>query len=248
MMNSKTTKLANIVGRVFGKSVRRFFRRVGTGFLTPLSFSVNSGHFKSSLSEKALSKSGKAIPWFTYPAIDFLSTKDYSASIVLEFGGGQSTKFWGDLSKKVITFEVDENWIQHIKSNAGSNVEIFPAPVEREKQKEYVQRILLDLNEKFDIIVVDGMHRSLVLELSIPYLAADGMIICDNADAECFGFYEAWQDTSGFMRVDFYGHAPGVFHPHSTSVLFRPSCKFFDNKNKIYNRAYELNRMPYLNT
>ena len=66
-------------------------RRIGTAFLTPLSFALNSGHFKSAFAEKALSRRGKAIPWFTYPAIDFLVAKDFSASSILEFGGGQST-------------------------------------------------------------------------------------------------------------------------------------------------------------
>ena len=95
MQDSKSTQWADRIGRLFGRRARRLVRRIGTAFLTPLSFALNSGHFRSAFAEKALSRRGKAIPWFTYPAIDFLVAKDFSASSILEFGGGQSTKFWG---------------------------------------------------------------------------------------------------------------------------------------------------------
>lgn len=100
MQDSKCTQWADRIGGLLGRRVRRLVRRIGTAFLTPLSFALNSGHFKSAFAEKALSRGGKAIPWFTYPAIDFLVAKDFSASSILEFGGGQSTKFWGGGSQR----------------------------------------------------------------------------------------------------------------------------------------------------
>jgi hypothetical protein len=53
--------------------------------------SVCSGHFRSSVNGKALSQAGVPLPWYTYPAIDFLTQRDFRGRSVLEFGGGQST-------------------------------------------------------------------------------------------------------------------------------------------------------------
>ena len=69
MKDSKSTQWANWIGGLLGRRARRLVRRIGTAFLTPLSFALNSGHFQSTFAEKALSRRGKAMPWFTYPAI-----------------------------------------------------------------------------------------------------------------------------------------------------------------------------------
>ena len=48
-------------------------RRLATGLFTPVAFSLWSGHFKSSLKERAVSAKGDALPWYSYPAIQFLA-------------------------------------------------------------------------------------------------------------------------------------------------------------------------------
>ena len=107
-----------------------------------------------------------------------------------------------------------------------------------------MRKTLDSLDKKFDVIVVDSLYRSAMFEIAVPYLANDGVIVCDNAEG--YGFYESRQKFPGFTRVNFYGHAPGVIHPHATSILFRDNCRFIDNKNPVYQRAYYLQRMPYL--
>ena len=82
--------------------------------------------------------------------------------------------------------------------------------VELEQQAAFVRQTLDNLDKKFDVIIVDGLHCSAMFEIAAPYLADGRMIVCDNAEG--YGFYESWQKFPGFMRVDFYGHAPGVIH------------------------------------
>src|SRR5262245_4561702 len=69
-------------------------RRVGTAILTPILFTVHQGHFRSALARKAVDATGHPLPWYTYPAIQFLSAKDFCGRRVLEFGAGQSTLWW----------------------------------------------------------------------------------------------------------------------------------------------------------
>src|SRR5947209_1387749 len=69
-------------------------RAFATALVTPIRFSRVTGHWRSSIAASAKTRSGEAIPWYTYPAIDFLSQRDFAGKRVLEFGGGQSTIWW----------------------------------------------------------------------------------------------------------------------------------------------------------
>ena len=196
-----------------------FFKRFIISILTPLSFSYYSGHFKSSLSGKAMTKKGKPLAWFTYPAIDFLVTKDFTDSEILEFGGGQSTLFWLNIAKSVTTFETDIKWKKNIEKfiTPQDPVKIILAP-SNNSQINFVNNFLSDKGKKYDVIIVDGMDRSNLFPIAVNYLSDDGMIICDNAEG--YDFYEIWCQFPDFNRIDFTGHAPGVLSPHTTSLIF----------------------------
>lgn len=43
---------------------------------------------------ECVDKDGNSIPWFTYPAIEYLSHLDLSGCSVFEYGSGFSTLFW----------------------------------------------------------------------------------------------------------------------------------------------------------
>jgi hypothetical protein len=76
------------IKQVFPEAVWRPLRALGTGILTPIRFSTKTGHWKSSLREMATDASGAPIPWYTYPAIDFLSQRNFEDKNVLELVGG----------------------------------------------------------------------------------------------------------------------------------------------------------------
>src|SRR5665811_522864 len=96
--------------RVLPQSVWQPLRAVVTGLVTPIRFSVQTGHWKSSLNQSAKSATGAPIPWYTYPAIDFLSQRNFKGKNILEFGGGQSTHWWADRAETVLTVEEDSEW------------------------------------------------------------------------------------------------------------------------------------------
>jgi hypothetical protein len=73
----------------------------------------------------------------------------------------------------------------------------------------------------FDIIIVDGMARSLCAWMAAHHLAADGFIVFDNSDRWQYNpGYEALYDL-GFGRVDFWG--PGLVNHGEwcTSIFYR---------------------------
>ena len=59
-----------------------------------------------SIDEKVcLDKNDNPIPWYTYPAIEYLSQFDYTDKQIFEFGCGFSSLFWAKRAEKVISIE-----------------------------------------------------------------------------------------------------------------------------------------------
>ena len=53
-----------------------------------------SGWFESVKQQRPVDRKKNPLPWYTYPAISYLSAKDVSALSVFEFGSGGSTLWW----------------------------------------------------------------------------------------------------------------------------------------------------------
>jgi hypothetical protein len=203
---------------------------------------IYSGHFRSSIIGKAVNYKGDAVPWLTYPANDFLATRNFTKASVLEFGGGQSTIYWSKRAQKVTVFELNEAWIDYIDKQVGHNVQLIHAPQGLENQTNFITTQLDKLGQKYDLIIIDDLHRREMFDIVVKYLNEGGMIVCDNA--ESYEFPDYWKKHPQFMRIDFYGHAPGVLHPHLTTIHFDRNCKYMNYDVPIYSKAYNLKNMP----
>ena len=210
----------------------RWVRGLFTALLTPIRFSLYSGHLRSSLRAASVNRKGSPIPWYTYPAIDFLLSREFSQKEVLEFGGGHSTLWWAERAKWVITFEEDLDWFSNLSGKCPSNVDLIYMPlVGAEVTCQSIRAALKEKNaDKFDIIVIDGLYRCELIEVAVDYLRDGGLIICDNGEG--YGFFEGFKGK-GFSRIDFYGYAPGVYLPHVTSLYFRLDSEIFDSNCPI---------------
>lgn len=208
-------------------------RRIATGFITPIRFSRVTGHWRSSLRGAACDVFGNALPWYTYPAIEFLKQRDFTNRRILEFGGGQSTFWWSKRALSVFTVEEDFVWHESLRREVNSNVTLHHICVDKHTRSIESIRRLLDEGaeaQQFDIIVIDGHLRRELTCLAFDYLTEDGALLLD--DAEGYGFYEELKDRQ-LLRVDFYGFAPGVSKRHCTSLVFGPDCFLFQQKIPI---------------
>lgn len=203
-------------------------RRLGTAILTPWYFSFRSGHFSSSIRASAVNASGKPVPWYTYPCNHFLEHRDFSGKHVLEFGGGQSSLWWGSRATSVLTFEGDKAWYERIRASMPANVDLRLVLGDNVATRIGKIRETLEAaaGRRYDVIIIDGLDRHELVSVAIEWLAPQGIIICDNAEG--YGFHAALRGH-GFSRVDFIGHAPGVMFPHCTSVVFKDGSFVFDN-------------------
>jgi hypothetical protein len=65
----------------------------------------------------------------------------------------------------------------------------------------------------FDVIIVDGMARSMAAWLAARMVRSDGMIIFDNSDRDTYRQGFEFLKAAGFARIDFWG--PGPINPYA---------------------------------
>jgi hypothetical protein len=188
-------------------------------------WSFSCGRLNPTPRTNVLTRSGKPLPWYSYPCIDFLKRRKLHDKTVLEFGGGQSSLWWAARAKHVVTIE-DARWPGPLQERIPSNVSFFLVSVATaEECVEDVERVLASQDfGKFDITVIDGLYRRDLVDVAIKRTVDNGVIVCD--DAEGFGFQEEFA-TRGLSRVDFWGQSPGVLVPHCTSLYFGTNCFLF---------------------
>lgn len=204
--------------------------RKGNAFIGPAVFSIAGGHLRSAVLSRSVDALGKPIPWYTYPAVDFLEQLDLSNCNVAEFGSGYSTLWWARHAREVLAFESDQTWMEEIskKTSSFANVQIklVSAP------QDCAQYFLPDY---FDIIVVDGgsgqgtSGRAQNAETAFANVRNTGLVIVDNSSAEyCRPIIELANER-GWRRFDFAGHAPGSAKRSCTSFFFRPEVELLAN-------------------
>lgn len=207
--------------------IPNFFVRLGSAFLTPIHFSTQTGHFKSSWKKKSVDKNGIAIPWYTYGLIDFLQRRELSQKRVLEIGGGQSTLWWANMAKQVFTIEGDREWHKRLQANQNhENLEIRYISKDQNVLKALDLHLAESKITQFDVIIIDGMDRQSLVEKCISLLAIDGFIIIDDSDR--YDFTDIFRKHN-FSKVDFWGYAPGVTLTKCSSIQYRGECDIFSN-------------------
>ena len=174
-----------------------------------------------SIDEKlCLDKEGNPIPWYTYPAIEYLSQFDYQDKKIFEFGCGYSSAFWASRALKVISVEDNPLWYNKWQQEFHQdNLEIKL----REEGDIYEDAILEDCEEKYDIIVIDGKRRVECCKTAILKLAQGGIIILDDSDR--INTSQEYKDSvkvlknANLIQVDFYGFCPMNAYTKCTSIF-----------------------------
>jgi hypothetical protein len=177
------------------------------------------GHLASLRDGVAVDCAGLPVPWFTYPAIEFLRQLDFSTMSIFEFGSGQSTLFWEQRARRVVSVESNEHWYASVKGRVGPRVTLTLA----NGAKEYAGA-LSACDGKFDVIVVDGVFRAECCEAAGEKLNAGGMVILDNS--ERYPELAARLRAAGLLQVDMNGFGPVNDYTWTTSFFFHREFDF----------------------
>ena len=179
------------------------------------------GWAKSLRTDKCVDRNDNPIPWFSYPAIDFLSQLNIADKEVFEYGAGFSTLYWGARAKSVFTVESDAKWSEKIESLLPANCRLMRATLDVEDYSGKISAF-----DQFDIIIIDGAikTRTSCSEKSLKHLKPGGIIILDNSDQ--FPTSAKILRDSGLIQCDFTGFAPLNANAQTTSVFFSRDYNF----------------------
>lgn len=173
-----------------------------------------------------IDRDGNPIPWYTYPAIEYLSQFDVTDKDVFEFGCGNSSLFWADRARLVTSIEDNPDWFaKWQKSFNRPNLDIRW----RDEGEGYYNAIFED-GKKYDIIVVDGKRRADCARTALKALNQGGIIILDDSDriniSKEYADAVASLKNGNLIQVDFYGFCPMNVYTKTTSVFLSRDFNF----------------------
>jgi hypothetical protein len=163
------------------------------------------------------------IPWYTYPAVEYLKTFNLTGVKVLEYGSGNSSLFYLNEGASVTSIEDDKKWFEKISLMA-DHFKNFGYIHEKESNS-YVMREEADFAE---IVVIDGSFRpecaNHIVEKIQSSSSNPAMIIFDNSDwyPKTIGFMDG---ALGWHRSDFFGFGPINPYTWVTSIYLNPAKK-----------------------
>lgn len=175
-----------------------------------------SGWLNSIANGKPVDRDGEPIPWFTYPAIDFLTQIMRPEWRVFEWGSGHSTLWWAKRVKAVASVEDDRAWYDKLLARMPENASL----IWRGDAASYVQA-LAEQQARFDLVVIDGSHRNDCAQIVTEYVTDNGLIVFDNTDMLHHREGVEILQARGWQRIDFYGLIPSYYYKSCTSVFFR---------------------------
>ncbi len=200
---------------------QKFFRAnntISTSNLTSIEYviEIEYGHQRSKEERESIDKDGNPLPWFTYPAIEYLKQLDIKSYNCLEWGCGNSTFFFAKRTKYILSIEDNLEWHKKVKNKIKelgiSNVELLLAVNEH----DYVTP---KCKNKYDIIIIDGNHRKKCIETAIKLFSGKGFITLDNSNRN--PDYCEIIRRYNFLQVDFIGFGPIVDFTTQTTFFFK---------------------------
>jgi len=176
------------------------------------------GWFRSFQEKSSVDADGNPVPWFTYPAIEFLKRRIHPDMSLFEYGCGSSTLWWSKRVNEIISVEHIEDWYNQIVTIIPGNVKLHH--IELENDSAYSNKIK-EYQNRFDIVVLDGSDRINCAINSLTALKEDGVLIWDNSDREEYESGYSFLYKNGFRKIEFVGLVPINNFKSETGIFYR---------------------------
>jgi len=163
------------------------------------------------------------LPWFTFPAVDWLESYLKPNMHVFEWGSGGSTLYFARACQDVVSIEHNPQWFRLVQNalieKGISNVEYLHITSCERHQNKTTEDIYISTSDKkdyssyaaiidsypdghFNVISVDGRGRRGCVLHALPKVACGGILILDNSERYLDVFN--WLD-SGWNVLHFRG-------------------------------------------
>ena len=197
-----------MTGGVFARLLARI--EAGTSGYLP-----QMGWIESRATRKARDAQGNAVPWFTYPAIEFLRQRVRPTWRVLEFGAGGGTSWWCAHAGQVTAVEHHAGWAKSVAAACRAEI------IEASEASAQAYSTAASARGPFEVVVVDGLFRPECLALAPSLLAEGGVIVLDDAQREEYAAATQALVAQGFRYLPLHGPQPVSKHPGCTAFLYR---------------------------
>jgi SAM-dependent methyltransferase len=178
------------------------------------------GWFEAFDSKSPIDRDGNPIPWVTYSFIDFIKGRLNKQHTVFEFGSGNSTYFYAKYAGRVVSVEHDKAWFEKIETSKAKPDNSKLIYCELVSDGDYCRKPV-KLEEKFDIIIVDGRDRVNCCKQAVEALTSDGVVVLDDSERDVYKEGVDFLINKGFKHLLFSGISPGLFYRKSTSVFYK---------------------------
>ena len=181
------------------------------------------GWFESYRQEKPVDSKGHPVPWVTYPFLEFIEEKLHNEFVMFEYGSGNSTLYYSKKVKDLVTVEHDLTWFNQLEKLIPENVNLI------HKSLEYngnYAKTASTINQKFQVIIVDGRDRVNCCRNAISALAEDGVVVLDDSERPQYQSAIDYLKENEFAQLNFWGLVPGYSHRRCTSIFYRKNNCF----------------------
>lgn len=176
------------------------------------------GWFNSFKAGEPINENFKPIPWLTYPFLNFITERLNDKFEIFEFGSGNSTLFFAERVKQVTSVEHNSEWYKKLKSKIPGNSNLSLS--KSDCIEDYIAVLKLS-NKKFDLIIIDGIHRVECCLASSYYLTNKGVIVLDDSERKQYSDGIKHLIKEGFRRIDFWGISPGQLYRKCTTIFYK---------------------------
>ncbi len=158
------------------------------------------------------------LPWWNVAATreiaDFLGARGNAR--VFEYGSGASTVWLAQRCGETVTVEHDKPWLDKFQrqTKGYDNVSLLYRPIDNGPDA-YVKAID-EFDGEFDMIVIDGRHRSLCLKQAESRLKRGGIVVFDDSGRSR---YRGAIEGSALKETRHFGRSYCVPYPDYTSLL-----------------------------
>lgn len=186
---------------------------------------IGYGNAQSAFFWRSCTTDKAPVPWFSYPAIEYIQGLDLSEMTVFEFGSGYSSVYWGRWAKSLTSVEVNQEWKERIDPLLSQTARIILCS--KEKYPESID----NTSDNYDIIVIDAQQRLECAKHAVSRLKAGGFIILD--DANLHADAAAFLRDHGLIEIDFAGFAPINSYTKTTSLFLHPEFRPSPRNNAL---------------
>ena len=186
--------------------------------LTALPYLASSGWLKSVELKLPVDAQGRALPWYSYPSIDFLARRVRDDMDVFEFGSGNSTLWWAEHARSVTAVEHHPEWAARMMRQVPNNVALRQIDLEPDGEYSFSAHAS---RRRFHVIVIDGRDRVNCARNCLGALHGDGVIVWDDSQRRRYRPGHRYLARRGFRALEFFGLGPMAPTPKETSVFYR---------------------------